>query len=143
MPYLDSIVNVGRSVDGALALHMGEVGSFGNLVLHANRSSTGIQASTMTVQRRNARDSRVVIDIANHGSNTSPQNDRVRVRVTRSNAMGKVQLRGRVLSTRYIALVDLVKRNTETRVVVRRTAVVQVLGPARKSNGREGKQRDD
>jgi hypothetical protein len=58
-------------------------------------------------------------------------------------SVGKVQLRGRVLGTGYIALVDLVKRYTETGVVVRRTAVVQVLRPARESNGREGKQRDD
>jgi hypothetical protein len=50
--------------------------------------------------------------------------------------MGEVQLRGRVLCTRYIALVDFVKRDTETRVVVRRTAVVQVLSPARESDGR-------
>ena len=122
---------------------MCEVGSLGNLVLHTNRSSTSIQIGAMTIQRRNARNSRIVIDVAKHGSNTSPQDDRVRVRVTRSNAMGKVQLRGRVLGTRHIALVDLVKRDTETGVMVRRTAVVQVLSPARESNGREGKQRDD
>lgn len=122
---------------------MCKVGSLGNLVLHTNRSSTSIQVGTMTVQRSNARNGRVVIDIAKHGSNTSPQDDRVRVRVSRSNAMGKIQLRCRVLSTRHIALVDLVKRDTETRVMIRRTAVVQVLSPARESNRREGQQRDD
>jgi len=122
---------------------MGEVGSLGDLVLHTYRSSTSVQAGSMTVERCNARDGRVVVDIVKHGSNTSPQNDRVRVRVSRSNAMGKVQLRGRVLSARHIALVDLVERDTETRVVVRGTAVVQVLSPARKSDGREGNQRDE
>jgi hypothetical protein len=137
--YLDSVVNIRRSVDSALALNMGKVGRLGNLVLNTNRSSTSIQACTMTIQRCNARNSRVVIDIAKHGGNTSPQNDRVRVRVTRGNAVGKVQLRGRVLGTGHIALVDLVERDTETGVVVRRTAIVQVLRPARESNGREGK----
>lgn len=137
--YLDSVVNIGRSVNSTLALYMRKVGRLGNLVLHTNGSSTSSQIGTMTIKRCNARNSRVVIDIIKHGSNTSPQDDRVRVWISRSNAMSKVQLRGRVLCTGYIALVDFVERDTETRVVVRRTAVVQVLSPARESDGREGK----
>jgi len=54
--------------------------------------------------------------------------------------MGKVELTWAQLRSWNISLVDLAERYTESRVVLRRTAVVEVLSPA--GDGNRGQRED-
>lgn len=57
--------------------------------------------------------------------------------------MGEVQLICCVLCTGDIALIDFVQRNTHARMVLRRTAVIEILGPARESERGKRKEGND
>lgn len=56
--------------------------------------------------------------------------------------MGKVELRWGELRVGDITLVDLAERYSQSWVVLRRTAVVDVLGPGGKSHSGQGQERD-
>lgn len=63
------------------------------------------------------------------------QYDRVRIRVARSDTMGKVQRIGIKRALGVVPADDLVDRNAEERMVFRRTSIVEILGPARRNGG--------
>lgn len=61
--------------------------------------------------------------------------DRIHVcDIPRGNTVGEVELAWAQLRTWNISLVDLVEGDTQARVVLRRTAVVEVLGPTGDGN---------
>jgi len=131
--HFDGIVYVRRRVGSTTALDLPKVGGPGDFVLHTDGRSGDILDGAVVVKRNVAGNSEIAVNAGDHWRNSGPENDRVRVRISGSDSMGEVQLRSSVLRAGYVALVHFVKRNTQTGMVLRRTTIVDVLGPASKS----------
>lgn len=131
---LNSVVNVAAGVCTAFAADVLEAFRLRDLVVHAHGSSRDGEVGSVVVQGHGTANGRVVVHSGILRRDARPQNDRVRVRIARRNAMCEVQLRSGELARR-VALVDLMKRDTKTRVMLRRRAVVKVACPACRSNG--------
>ena len=70
------------------------------------------------VERYIAGNGGIVIGTVKHWRTSCPEDDGVRVRVSRSHPMTEVQLGGRVDSGWVVAFVDLVDGDTQTRVIM-------------------------
>lgn len=161
LSYLDSVVNVGAGEHSTLRHSVGEGLILRHHVVQANRGirhgllvlrdghwdllgALPVGAFLARVNRDwvvegNKTHSRAVrVNVIVGRRATSPQNHRLRVGVSGGNAVGEVQLGWVKGRSRVTALHNPVNRDTQSRVVLRRTAVVQVASIARSSRGCRG-----
>jgi len=143
--YLERVVNIGACIYSARVNHLGQslVGS--DPVADADRGSRYRFVLIRTivdghgiVKRHITRNSRIVLDVVQHRRASRPEDYGVRVRISRSHPVSEVQLRWSIGSRWIIALVDLVDGDAQTRVIMRRTSVVEVVGKGRRCNAGQG-----
>ena len=141
--YLDSVVDVGRSISLAL-IHDSRKGVVGgNLVLHADRRirdrgrAVAIDRNRV-IQRHGARDSAVIIDLSARRSASSPEDNRVGIRISRRHAMREVELRRSERSCGVVPLVDFANVDPQLRVVEGGASVVEVGRKGSRSHAGEG-----
>lgn len=113
---LHSVVNVAAGVDATLADGILEILCFRDPVVSAHGSCGDREVCAVAVKRNRAVGRVVTVCGCRQRRETGPKNYRVRIRIAGGYAVSEVQLRG-IKFGRRAALVDLVKRNTEARVM--------------------------
>lgn len=145
--YLKSVIDIGACICSARVNHLGQSLVGPDLVADADRSSRYwlmliriIVNRYGIVKRHVTGNGRIVIDVVQHRRASCPEDDGVRVRVSRSHTVSEVQLRRSIGSGWVIALVDLVDGDAQTRVVIRRTPIIEVVGIGCSCNAGQGQE---